>query len=54
MRSERPTPNELRWQNILRQFPGDPRAEREYRQAHEFGKAARDAEYERQKAEHDV
>jgi len=54
MRSERMTPNELRRYNELRDFPGDPRAIREYNQAHELGKAAREAEYERAKAEHDV
>ena len=54
MRSERLTPNEQHRANILRQFPEDPRAIREWNQAHELGKAARDAEYERQKADHDV
>jgi len=54
MRSERLTPNEQHRANILRQFPGDPRAIREWSQAHELGKAAREAEYERQKAEHDI
>jgi hypothetical protein len=53
-RSERMTPNEQYRANVLRQFPGDERALREFNQAHELGKVARDAEYERQKKEHDV
>jgi hypothetical protein len=54
MRSERLTPNEQYRADVLRRFPGDPRAIEEYRRAHELGKAARDAEYDRQKEEYNV
>ena len=54
MRSERLTPNEAYRADVLRRFPGDPRAIQEFNLAKELGSKAREAEYERQKAEHDI